>query len=121
MFYLISSWHIFFKLDVITNSGSLFRLKFLFPSIQFYSYINKKVYLGSIMEIWYFLKILILPFNLSYQVGPFIFRLLYLQIIDLGKTLIMQSKSNDMSLNNNLKKIVTNIEILNLYTYFVLS
>lgn len=35
--------------------------------------------------------------------------------------MMMQAKTNDISLDNSFKKIVTDIEILNFYTYFFLS
>ncbi len=121
MLYLILSWRVLLKSDAITNGSCLFRLKFLFPSIQFYSYIHKNVLLGSIAKVMYFHRIQILSFNLSYQVGPVIPRKPCLQINDLSKTLMIHVKSNDMSLNNSSIKIITGMEILILHAYFFLS
>ncbi len=110
-----------FKLDVITNSSCLFRFEFLFLIIQFYGYIDKNIYLGSIVEVLYFLKIQILPFNLVYQVGLVIPRKASFEIINLGKTLMMHTKSNNISLDNSSNKIIIGIKIFNLYAYSFLS
>lgn len=59
---------------------------------------------------------------MSHQIRPIILKKPYLQIIDLGKTLMIYAKKNDISLNNSSKKIVIDtIEIFNLYIYFFLS
>ena len=110
-----------FKSDVIIIDGCLFHLKFLFLNIQFCGYIHKNIHFNFIAGVLYFFRIQILLFNLNYQVEPIMLRKLCLQIIDLSKTLIIYAKSNDMSLDNSFKKIVTDMEIFNLYTYSFLS
>ena len=69
----------------------------------------------------YFFIIQILFFNLNYYVRPVISKKQGLQIIEFDKALMIYIKNNNMSLDNSFKKIVINIEIINLYTYFFIS
>lgn len=119
--YLISFWGMLYKLDVIINGSHLFYIEFLSPSIQFSGYIYANVYLIFITEAMYFLKIQILSLNLSYHIWPVIFRKPYLQIIYLGKALIIEAKGNNLSLNNDFKRNVIGIKILDLHSYSFLS
>ena len=116
-FYLIPFWSLFFKQDAIANGGSLFRVQFLFLSTLFDGFIYTNVYFSSIAKTLYFLRIQQLIFNLSYYVWQVISRKLYLQIINYGKTQMIYTKSNDMSLNNSSKKIIISIKIFDLHGY----
>lgn len=80
--------------------------------------ISIKISISVLLQRFYTFQNSNMPFNLSYYIRPVILRKQCLQIIALGKALIIYIQSNNMSLDYSFKKIVIGMEILNLYTYF---